>query len=258
AKDHKQVFVAELKKPNADIVLRNADQLVSYMLQLRLRFGLLIGDTLQVYYDVPGDNEKPVKVIEIPFTPDNKNGDELISVLMKDAYSDTSFASWCIKRIEEEVTAKEVSRLVELLTSNEGNALLLGVLKKHLNTRFSEEVIENVIENIQIRVEVKKQNSTKLTKVNMELPKTHINNGDILNIELKPAQQSDFKKLILQKKRANIITYYADGRVEKRIWEADKLSESSNILGNLRSRPEFRNGEWQKRGIIKVVCAIED
>ena len=154
---------------------------------------------------------------------------------------------------------REVVRLIELLNSNEGNALFLGVIKKHLNTRFSEEVVENVLENVQIRVEVKKQNPTKITeKMNTVLPKTHSNNGDVLNIELKPAEQDNFKTLLLQKKRANIITYYADDRVEKKIWDASNMSESSNILGNLRSRPEYRNGEWQKRGIIKVVCEIDD
>ncbi len=258
-KDHKQIIVAELKKPNAEIVSRNSDQLVSYMLQLRLRFGLLIGDTIQVYYDVPGDNEKPVKVIEIPFTPDNEDGAELISILMKDAYHDTILDTWCMRKIQEEAKAREVVRLIELLNSNEGNALFLGVIKKHLNTRFSEEVVENVLENVQIRVEVKKQNPTKITeKMNTVLPKTHSNNGDVLNIELKPAEQDNFKTLLLQKKRANIITYYADDRVEKKIWDASNMSESSNILGNLRSRPEYRNGEWQKRGIIKVVCEIDD
>ena len=259
AKDHKQMIVAELKKPNAEIVLRNSDQLVSYMLQLRLRFGLLIGDTLQVFYDIPEDNEKPVKVIEIPFTPDQEDGAELINVLMKDSYSDENFAAWCKKKIAESTNATEAARLTKLLTSEDGNALLLGVLKSHLNTRFSEEVVTKVLENLLIRIEAKKQIPIeKANKVNIELPKVHSNNGNALNIELKPAAQSVFKTLLLQKKRANIITYYADGRVEKKIWDASNMSESSGVIINLRSRPEFRNGEWQKRGISKVVCEIED
>lgn len=259
AKDHKQIIVAELKKPNAEIVLRNGDQLVSYMLQLRLRFGLLLGDTLQVFYDIPEDNEKPVKVIEIPFTPDNEDGAELISILKKDSYNDESFAAWCMLKITESLNAKEVTRLTELLTSENGNTLFFDILKNHLKTRFSEEVVKKVLENLLVRVEAKEPISTEeANKVNIELTKTQNNNGDVLIIELKPAEQSDFKALLLKKKRANIITYYADGRVEKRIWDAGNMSESSGVLNNLRSRPEFRNGEWQKRGITKVVCAIED
>lgn len=267
AKDHKQMIVAELKKPNAEIVLRNSDQLVSYMLQLRLRFGLLIGDTLQVFYDIPEDNEKPVKVIEIPFTPDQEVGAELINILKKDAYSDESFAAWCKMKITESINVKEVIRLTKLLTSEDGNALFIDVLKSHLKTRFSEEVITKVLENLTIRVDAKKQIPTeKVSYISNNLGTTRnkkdnalrSNGGDALDIVLIPDSSSDFKALLLQKKRANIITYYADGRVEKRIWEADKLSESSNIINNLRSRPEFRNGEWQKRGITKVVCAIEN
>ncbi len=273
AKDHKQIIVAELKKPNAEIVLRNSDQLVSYMLQLRLRFGLLIGDTLQVFYDVPEDNEKPVKVIEIPFTPDQEVGAELINILKKDSYSDERFAAWCKQKITESANAKEAARLMKLLISEDGNALYIEVLKNHLNTRFSEEVVTKVLENLLIRVEAKQQIPTKkANKISSDLSSTRnlesarsvkedarsSMSGDTLSIVLIPESSSDFKVLLLQKKRANIITYYADGRVEKRIWDASNMSESSGVLNNLRSRPEFRNGEWQKNGIVKVVCAIED
>ena len=74
----------------------------------------------------------------------------------------------------------------------------------------------------------------------------------ILPISLEPAQSAEFKRRLLVSRSAQITTYYNDGRVEHRPWDASKLSETSNVMGNLRSRPEFRRGEWQRSGIVKV------
>ena len=39
-------------------------------------------------------------------------------------------------------------------------------------------------------------------------------------------------------------------------WKAERITTSSNIFGNLRSRPEFRSGNWQQNGIAKVVVQV--
>jgi hypothetical protein len=56
--DGKDAIVVELKRPSAALSDRNATQLVSYMLQLKLRFGLLVGESIQLYYDRPNDDER--------------------------------------------------------------------------------------------------------------------------------------------------------------------------------------------------------
>ena len=48
------------------------------------------------------------------------------------------------------------------------------------------------------------------------------------------------------------VTTYIDGRIEQKPWDASRFSVSSNLFGNLRSRPEFRSGNWQAQGIVKV------
>jgi hypothetical protein len=73
-----------------------------------------------------------------------------------------------------------------------------------------------------------------------------------LPITLHPPRATDFKHQLLKFKRAEITIHYGDGRTETRQWNASGFSESSNVFGNLRSRPEFRRGEWQSRGIVKV------
>ena len=76
--------------------------------------------------------------------------------------------------------------------------------------------------------------------------------SDILPITLDPIDPSVFKDHLLKRKAAEITTFYKDGRTVTRPWSADRFAETSNVFGNLRSRPEFRQGEWQAHGIIKV------
>jgi len=79
-----------------------------------------------------------------------------------------------------------------------------------------------------------------------------------LPITLIPADPEDFRNALLRSRLGEIITTYADGRVERRIWNAPNFKASSNVIGNLRSRPEFRSGQWQAKGIERVTVRVLD
>lgn len=77
-----------------------------------------------------------------------------------------------------------------------------------------------------------------------------------LPITLEPPKEDEFRKAFMQQGEAKIHITHSDGRIETKIWKKMKLNKHSKILGNLRSRPEFRNGEWQKNGIKKVKVVV--
>jgi hypothetical protein len=77
-----------------------------------------------------------------------------------------------------------------------------------------------------------------------------------LPIDLEPPDMDKFKSDLLKCRRARIIIRYDDGRVRETVWNADKFRDSSNVMGNLRSRPEFRQGEWQRRGISRLIVQV--
>ena len=53
--------------------------------------------------------------------------------------------------------------------------------------------------------------------------------------------------------------YYQNGRVEaQKPWDASLFSKDSNLLSNVRSRPEARKGKWKELGLVKVVYKIEE
>ena len=75
---------------------------------------------------------------------------------------------------------------------------------------------------------------------------------DVLPIFLSPTIPEDFKARLLESHKAIMDIFYSDGSIDQKPWDASRFSKSSNVFGNLRSRPEFRRGEWQRRGIVKV------
>ncbi len=81
--------------------------------------------------------------------------------------------------------------------------------------------------------------------------------GPKLPITLEPRNAEDFKIALLRAKEAWIEVSYQDGRREVKHWNAARMQSTSDILGNLRSRPEFRNGAWQENGLASVRVTIE-
>ena len=81
--------------------------------------------------------------------------------------------------------------------------------------------------------------------------------GPTLPITLDPQDSADFLDALLRTKEAWLEVSYSDGRKEVRRWDASLMSTSSNVIGNLRSRPEFRNGTWQKNGIASLRVSVE-
>ena len=79
-----------------------------------------------------------------------------------------------------------------------------------------------------------------------------------LPITLIPADPDQFKTALLKSRKAEIITTYKNGEERRKLWRAPHLRQSSNVIGNLRSRPDFRAGQWQANGIEKVIVRVID
>ncbi len=78
----------------------------------------------------------------------------------------------------------------------------------------------------------------------------------VLPITLDPAKQQDFLEALLLAGEAWIEELYADGRREVKRWDASHMSPSSGVIGNLRSRPTYRQGNWQKQGLVSLRVSI--
>jgi predicted CopG family antitoxin len=68
-----------------------------------------------------------------------------------------------------------------------------------------------------------------------------------------PEDEVEFKRQLLDTKEAEVVIYKVDGSREINHWKASRLSNSSNLRGNLWSGP-LRN--WKDKGIQKVDLSI--
>ena len=82
--------------------------------------------------------------------------------------------------------------------------------------------------------------------------------ADALPIVLEPSPAPAFRTALLRQGHAWIVEIYRDGRREIRRWNAAKMSESSNILGNLRTRPRYRKGAWEPLGLKSLFVSIRN
>lgn len=83
------------------------------------------------------------------------------------------------------------------------------------------------------------------------------NTGDKLIIEYKPSNMQEFKDRILESKKGTLHYFFEDGTSQYKNWKIQRLSESSNIKRNIRSRTELRQDHWKKNGIKKVIVIAE-
>ena len=101
-------------------------------------------------------------------------------------------------------------------------------------------------------------NSSDVKSLSIAENRSVVRSDDILPISLEPSRPEDFKARLLERREAVIEIFYSDGRIVHRPWIASRFSASSNVFGNLRSRPEFRQGRWQENGVIALKVRVSD
>lgn len=81
--------------------------------------------------------------------------------------------------------------------------------------------------------------------------------AETLPIALDPPSVEAFKDALLRKGETRILEIHGDGQTIERRWNAGNMSETSNILNNLRSRPRYRSGAWKRLGIQSLAVSVE-
>lgn len=79
-------------------------------------------------------------------------------------------------------------------------------------------------------------------------------NSQDVPVILIPSNPDDFKEELLKKKTANITLTYADGSVHYSVWKANNFDQSSNVMGNIKSRPFWRTRKTE--GLVEVKIEI--
>lgn len=143
-KEGKEFLCVELKTFINGQKERNEQQLISYMRQRQLWFGLLWANNLKVFYDDRNDDNEPEPICEINFDEDNSLGVELITNLYKENFTFENFQNFCLKQIEAKRKEDETKKAVDFLCSDKG----IEYIKTLIQIEYPEEVVKHLKINV--------------------------------------------------------------------------------------------------------------
>ncbi len=156
------------------------------------------------------------------------------------------------------VHGRDRNDIIELILSKESSDGVVSVDIQKFEERFVEEhqPLEKSIlilcRECHRKYDAKPKKVGRIRQIVENTQRSSTHHEGILPITFEPSDERDFKQKLLLKKKAIIETHYANGTVESKVWNAPRFSISSNLLGNLRSRQEFRAGKWQEAGIVRI------
>lgn len=140
------LYVIELKKPSANFIARNTDQLISYMRLLKLNCGVLLGDSVRVFYDAPNDKSDPVEIVNIPFEEDNTDGAKLLDVIKHDGFTQQRLVEYCENRLRLIDARRNADRIVEMICGDADHDFIAETVRKAILEENSEEIADLVID----------------------------------------------------------------------------------------------------------------
>ena len=153
-----QSFVIEVKKPSADIAnFSHKNQLISYMRQLKLEYGVLIGNQIQIYYDGKlNKGDVPILLESINLSESNQNGLSFINLFHKDTFSYENMETYAKERITNLENKNQEIALLDLLLSSKYQNKIKEIIAENLHQEWVNEVVNNVLDQITITLSHKK------------------------------------------------------------------------------------------------------
>ena len=156
--EKKNLFVIEIKQPSIPLNTNFQRQLFSYMRQLRLQYGLLIGQVIQIFYD--GDltnHDDPVLLETIDFEIDNSKGLKFVELFSKESFSYELLQSFTLKSLKRINRKVEQKKLRKKVLSTDYQSELLELIKQNLLNKYDAELINNVLQEVKINITAKNQ-----------------------------------------------------------------------------------------------------
>ena len=135
-----------------------------------------------------------------------------------------------------------------------------GDLRRYCEQQYRVIVALGEVNRGYLRSFVAEEGSAVLAKSDDRLEKNakgfEVDGSRTLPIQMDPSGTA-FREQLVANKQAWLSIYYGDGRIQSRRWDASRISPQSNIIANLRSRPDFRNPKWRELGITQVLVTID-
>jgi hypothetical protein len=153
-----RLFVIEIKQPQLQINTGFQKQLFSYMRQLKLEYGLLIGQSIQIFYDgVLSKQEEPVLLDNIKFERNSEKGKIFVELFCKENFSLKSLQSFALKSLEKINREKDFKQLTNQILSEDFKKRLFNLMKQEFISDYDGELIESVLDELKVEISSKNQ-----------------------------------------------------------------------------------------------------
>lgn len=151
--DKKKLFVIEIKNPNLPLKTEFQQQLFSYMRQLRLQFGILIGEVIQIFYDGDLTNyDDPVLLDTIEFKRDIVKGEKFVELFSKESFSFNSLETYTKNSLKKISRRADQKVLKQKILSQDYQSQILNLIKEDFLNDYDAELIDKVIQEISVNI----------------------------------------------------------------------------------------------------------
>lgn len=176
----KDLFIIEVKRPSISLK-GHEEQLKSYILQKRMKLGVLIGKRIKIYFDKGSDI---TLIDEVEFKRDSQKGLDFVNTFHKSNYSEENIQKYIKDKLKEKEEIKIIKKLRKEILSENYNQKIISFLKCELQDNYSENVIEKVFDDLVIKMD---DTSNKFELVNLQKKENdyqNINSGfkDIISV----------------------------------------------------------------------------
>jgi hypothetical protein len=145
--DNKKLFVIEIKQPNIPLNSKFQQQLFSYMRQLRLEYGILIGQGIQIFYDGDLTNQDdPILLETIKFTKDDEKGLKFVELFAKESFNQESLKAFTLNGLKKINRREEHKNLTEKILSESYQEKISELIKQDFLNEYDGELIESELQ----------------------------------------------------------------------------------------------------------------
>jgi hypothetical protein len=153
AQDGRTSFVIEIKQPNLPLSKAFQKQLFSYMRQLKSKYGILIGQAIQIFYD--GDEieqDDPILLETINYEKNSKQGEKFSELFSKDSFSKEALEKYASDFIAKINKKEKIKVLINRILSDDFKKNLSNLIKQEFVSQYDGEVIDSALQDIDLHI----------------------------------------------------------------------------------------------------------
>ena len=150
--DNKPVIAIEVKRPSEDITYKEyIDQLTSYMRQLKVDLGLLVGNEIHIYYDNSLKlQHDPLLLATISFDEESTDGQLLIEFIERESFISQKCDHYLKNWIDQCNKQIEINKLKHIFISPATNTKILNFLRNDF-ADYGQDVIDATIKKSKLK-----------------------------------------------------------------------------------------------------------